>query len=285
VSVQIKKTMGEKVFIAISYIVMGIIALSVLLPLLYIFQLTFSVSPDPSFRILPRGFTLNHYRYVIEHEFIQRPFLNSVFVTACSMAVSMTLTVMMAYPLSRKELVGRSYLNFIVLLPMLLSLGFLPNYLLVRDLGLLNSYASLIFPSAIGTFNVIIMRNFFQSIPSSLVESARIDGCSELKILIKIILPLSTAGLATVALFYMVGSWNSYLSPMLYINDPKKHTLQVVLRTIVMEDSMDSSSADMTLIKNIQYTTIVVALIPVMIVYPYLQKYFVKGIMIGSVKG
>ena len=124
-----------------------------------------------------------------------------------------------------------------------------------------------------------------ETIPDSLIESARIDGCSEMKILLKIVLPLSTAALATVALFYMVASWNSYLDVILYINDPQKHTLQVVLRTLVMENSMDSSSADLALLKNVQYTTIVVALLPVMIVYPFLQKYFVKGIMIGSVKG
>ena len=129
------------------------------------------------------------------------------------------------------------------------------------------------------------MRNFLETIPDSLIESARIDGCSEMKILLKIVLPLSTAALATVALFYMVASWNSYLDVILYINDPQKHTLQVVLRTLVMENSMDSSSADLALLKNVQYTTIVVALLPVMIVYPFLQKYFVKGIMIGSVKG
>jgi len=280
-----KRITEEKVVKFVSYFVLTVFTLIVLIPILYIFQLTFSTSADAGFRIFPKGFTLQHYQYVFENDMIQRPFLNSLIVTACSLVVSMVLTVGIAYPVSRKELAGRKVFNFIVILPMLLSLGFLPKYLLVKDLGLMDSLLSLIFPAAMNTFNIIIMRNFLETIPDSLIESARIDGCSEMKILLKIVLPLSTAALATVALFYMVASWNSYLDVILYINDPQKHTLQVVLRTLVMENSMDSSSADLALLKNVQYTTIVVALLPVMIVYPFLQKYFVKGIMIGSVKG
>ena len=280
-----KKPLQDRIAEIISYVILTIVGLIVLLPILYIFQLTFSTSPDASFRILPKGFTLEHYKYVFQNDLIQTPFFNSLKVTSCSLIVSMVLTIGLAYPLSRKELVGRKILNFIVILPMLFSLGFLPKYLLVKDLGLLDSLLSLIFPAALNTFNIIIMRNFLETIPDSLIESARIDGCSELGILWKIVLPLSKAAVATVALFYMVSSWNSYLDVMLYINDPSKHTLQVVLRTLVMENSMDSTGADLALMKNVQYTTIVVALIPVMIVYPFLQKYFVKGIMVGSVKG
>ena len=197
----------------------------------------------------------------------------------------MVLSIGIAYPISRSELKGRKFFNFIVIFPMLFSLGFLPKYFLVRDLGLLDTFASLIFPAAMNTFNIIVLRNFFESIPGSLIESARIDGASEMKILMKIVLPLSTASLATVGLFYMVQAWNSYQDVLLYINDTSKQTLQLVLRTLVMENSMDSTSLELSLMKNIQYTTIVVALIPVMIVYPFLQKYFVKGVMIGSVKG
>lgn len=281
----IKKTMGERAFAVFSYLLMGAIALIVLLPLLYIFQITFSTSADPSFRLLPKGFTLDHYRYVINNDLIVRPFLNSLSVTGVYVVVAMTLTICMAYPLSRHELVGRKFFNFIVVVPMLLSLGFLPKYLLVKDLGMLNTFASLVLPAALNTFNIVIMRNFFQSVPDSLVESARLDGCSEFRIMAQIIIPLSKAAIATVGLFYMVSAWNSYTDVMLYINDIDKHTLQVVLRTIVMEDSMSSSAADTTLMKNVQYTTIVIALVPIMVVYPFLQRYFVEGIMIGSVKG
>lgn len=281
----VRETAGERGFRIASYIVMTLFALVILLPLLYILQLTLSASPDTSFRIWPEQFTLNNYKYVFENKLIQRPFLNSVFVTACYFVVSMVLSVCMAYPISRGELKGRKFFNFIVVFPMLFSLGFLPKYFLVRDLNLLDTYAALILPGAMSTFNIIVLRNFFESIPSSLIESARIDGASELQIMGKIVLPLATPALATVGLFYMVQAWNSYQDVLLYINDTGKQTLQLVLRTLVMENSMDSSSMDLALMKNIQYTTIVVALIPVMIVYPFLQKYFVKGVMIGSVKG
>ena len=281
---KIRETGGERAFRGASYIVMTLYALAVLLPLLYILQLTFSGSPDTSFRLLPKEFTLDNYAYVFSNDMIQRPFLNSVFVTACYFVVSMVLSIGIAYPISRPELKGRKIFNFIVVFPMLFSLGFLPKYFLVRDLGMLNTFASLIFPAAMNTFNIIVLRNFFESIPGSLVESARIDGASEVTILTKIILPLSTAALATVGLFYMVQAWNSYQDVLLYINDVDKQTLQLVLRTIVMENSMDSSSMDLSLMKNVQYTTIIIALIPVLLVYPFLQKYFVKGVMIGSVK-
>lgn len=281
---RIRETAGEKGFRIFSYVMLTFFALIILLPLLYIVQLTFSADPDTSFRIIPRDFTLSNYKYVFENDIIQRPFVNSVFVTVCYLIVSMVLSIGIAYPISRQELKGRKFFNFIVIFPMLFSLGFLPKYFLVRDLGLLNTYASLIFPAAMSTFNIIILRNFFSSIPSSLVESARIDGASELKILVRIVLPLSMASLATVGLFYMVQAWNSYQDVLLYINDVNKQTLQLVLRTLVMENSMDSSSMELALMKNIQYTTIVVALLPVMAVYPFLQKYFVKGVMIGSVK-
>lgn len=281
---KIRETGGEKGFRIFSYVAMTLFAVAILLPLLYIFQLTFSALPDTSFRILPRNFTLNNYKYVFENDLIQRPFLNSIFVTVCYLIVSMILSIGMSYPISRKELKGRKLINFIVILPMLFSLGFLPKYFLVKDLGLLNTYASLILPGAMNTFNIVVLRNFFESIPDSLIESARIDGATELKILCKIVLPLSTAALATVGLFYMVSAWNSYQDVLLYISDVKKQTLQLVLRTMVMESSMDSTAMELTLMKNIQYTTIVVALIPVLLVYPFLQKYFVKGVMIGSVK-
>ena len=281
---KIRETGGERAFRGASYIVMTLYALAVLLPLLYILQLTFSGSPDTSFRLFPKEFTLDNYAYVFNNDMIQRPFLNSVFVTVCYFVVSMLLSIGMAYPISRPELKGRKYFNFIVVFPMLFSLGFLPKYFLVRDLGMLDTFASLIFPAAMSTFNIIVLRNFFESIPGSLVESARIDGASEITILTKIILPLSTVALATVGLFYMVQAWNSYQDVLLYINDVDKQTLQLVLRTIVMENSMDSTSMDLSLMKNVQYTTIIIALIPVLLVYPFLQKYFVKGVMIGSVK-
>ena len=280
-----RKTAGEIAFKVVAYIIMTVVALSVLIPLLYVLQITFSVNASTQFRIWPSGFTLEHYKYVFEAGLITRQFINSLQVTFFGVAYSMVFTTLMAYPLSRKKLVFRRWLNFLVIIPMLFSIGFLPKYLLVRQIGLMETYAAVILPYGISAFNLIILRNFFSSVPIELAESAKIDGASELRTMVQIIIPLSKAALATIALFYMVYYWNEYFNIILYINDPKKHTLQVILRSLVMENEDAGSGADDALIRNIQYTTIVVAIIPVMIVYPVLQKHFTKGIMLGSVKG
>ena len=284
----VRYSAGERVYVFAAYAIMTVFALSIVLPLIYIIQITFSGVVDSSFRLLPKAFTLNNYKVVFSQGLITRPFLNSVYVTALRTVISIVLTVMFAYPLSRKDLSGRKFLNFIVVLPMVIDLGFMPNFFQIRDLGLINSYWSLVLPVAVTPFNIIIMRNFFEGIPDSLFESARMDGCRELKIITKIVIPLSTAAIATVALFYMVASWNTYFSVILYINDASKFTLQVALRSMIIQNAGSISGAKMdadVFSTNLQYTTIVVAIIPVMLVYPFLQKYFVKGITIGAVKG
>lgn len=264
---------------------MTIVALSVLLPLLYILQITLSSSIDTSFRIFPKDFTIEHYVFVFEAGLISKQFLNSLQVTILGVIYSIITTTLIAYPLSRRELLGRKIFNVLVILPMLFSIGFLPKYLLVRSLGWMDSYAAVILPYGISAFNLIILRNFFQSVPTALIESAKIDGASETRTLVQIIVPLSKAALATITLFYLVNYWNEYFNIILYINDIKKHTLQVILRSLVIEQEETSGAAEDMFVRNIQYTTIVVAMIPVLIVYPFLQRYFTKGIMLGSVKG
>jgi len=283
----IKKTMGEKTFTAFSYFTMTLYALIVFLPLLYIIQLTLSTSTDISFRIFPKGFTFKHYAYVISEGLILRPLLNSVYLTAVCTVVSVTMTVLLAYPLSRRELLGRRAFNFLLILPMMISLGFLPRYLLVWQLGLLNTYAAIVLTTAVSSFNTIIVRNYFSSMSDSLVESARMDGCPEIRILLQIIMPIAKPAIATIALFYMVSVWNKYFDIILYITNTDKHTLQVILRSLVMDETQYRNVTDemQQYTRNIQYTAIVIAIIPVMIVYPLLQRHFVKGIMLGSVKG
>ena len=259
----------------------------IIFPLIYIVQLTFSGASDTTFRIFPRQLTLRHYQFVFSAGLILKPFINSIILTFSGTSVAVVLTVLFAYPLSRKELVGRRILNFIVILPMMLNLGFLPRYLLVKDLGLLNTYTAIILVSALTAFNTILIRNYFQNLPLSLIESGRIDGASEFRILTQLVIPISMPVIATVALFAMMSMWNQYFTVILYIGDTTRHTLQVILRSMIINEDMASSSTDDTTMftENIQYTTIVIAMIPIMIVYPFLQKYFVKGIMLGSVKG
>lgn len=280
-----RKTKGEITFSISSYVIMTIVALGIFLPLLYIVQITFSADVSTAFRIFPKKITLMNYKYVFEKGMISIQFLNSLKVTFLGTGFSIICLTFISYPLSRKGMPFRRIFNFLILVPMLFSIGFLPKFLLIRELNWINTYWAIIVPYGIGSFNLIILRNFFQSIPDSLIESAKIDGASELRILWQIVIPLSKAALATVTLFCIVYYWNEYFNVILYINIPKKYTLQVVLRQVVMEDESVSSNADAILSRNIQYTTIVVALLPVMIVYPILQKYFTKGIMLGSVKG
>ena len=265
---------------------MGFFALSMILPVFHILQLTFSGHPDLSFRLWPRQFTLENYAFVITQGIIVRPLLNSIYLSATATVFSLCLTSLLAYPLADRGLPGRRFFNFLVVLTIMINLGFLPSYLLIRELRLMNTYWSLILVGGINSFNLIIMRNYFQSLPSEIFDSARIDGASEMTILVRIVVPLSLPVMATIFLFYFVDNWNEYFRVILYITDRMKHTLQVILRSIIiLDEDMAASEADVILLDNIKYTTVIVALIPIMMLYPFLQKYFTKGIMLGSVKG
>jgi putative aldouronate transport system permease protein len=277
---------GQRIFNVFNYLLMGLYALCMVLPVLHILQLTFSGHPDLSFGLWPKKPTLENYIFVFKEGFIVRPLLNSIYYSFMATTFSLCLTAILAYPLADKNLPGRRFYNFIVVLTLMISLGFLPQYLLIRDLGLMNTYIGLMLVGGINSFNLIIMRNYFQSLPPELFDSARIDGASEMTILIRIVLPLSLPVMATIFLFYFVGDWNAYFKFILYISDRSKHTLQVVLRSIIiLDEDMSASDSDIMLRDNIKYTTIIIALIPVLILYPFLQKYFTKGIMLGSVKG
>ncbi len=281
-----EKTSGEKLFSFLNYTLMGLLALTMLLPLLHILQLTFSAHPDTSFRLWPRQFTLENYRYVLEAGFILRPLWNSIFLSTTGTIFSLALTTLLAYPLADPDLPGRRFFNFLIVLTIMINIGFLPKYLLIRDLKLMNNYWSIILVGGISSFNLIIMRNYFQSIPRELFDSARIDGAPERTIMIRIVLPLALPVMATIFLFYFVDYWNEYFRIILYITDRTKYTLQVILRSIIiLEEDMGGDEVDRMLMDNIKYTTVIVALIPIMMLYPFLQRYFTKGIMLGSVKG
>lgn len=265
---------------------MGLFAASMVIPLLHILQLTFSAHPDLSFRLWPREFTFDNYRFVIEKGIIVRPLLNSIYLSVTATMFSLVLTTILAYPLADKGLPGRRFFNFLVVLTIMINIGFLPKYLLIRDLHLMNTYLGLILVGGISSFNLILMRNYFSSIPAELFDSARIDGTPEMSILMRIVLPLSTPVLATIFLFYFVENWNEYFRVVLYISDRSKHTLQVILRSIIiLNEDMGEADANVMLLDNIKYTTVIIALLPIMILYPFLQKYFTKGILLGSVKG
>mgnify|MGYP001113715372 CR=1 FL=1 len=263
-----------------------------LLPFLNILGSSFATSAEISTRpfiLIPKTFTLDAYRYILSTPTIFRSVGVSIVITVLGTFVSMTVTSFMAYALSRKYLHGRRFFNFLVVFTMLFSGGMIPGFLLVKQLGLIDSIWSLILPGTVSAYNMIIMRNFFQGIPDSLEESAKMDGCSNLGVFFRIILPLSLPSIATISLFYAVAYWNSYSGAILYINTPDKWTIQWLLRQIVIVSSgmnADASAVDVVPpAQSIKMAVIMISTLPMLIVYPFVQKYFVKGAMVGSVKG
>lgn len=239
------------------------------------------------FLLIPDQLDLQAYIVMLSNNRVIRSFFNSLFVTIAGTSLSMTLTFMGAYVLSKKYLPGRTCFTFFLVFTMLFDGGMIPFYLLVSDLGLVNTIWSLIIPGCISTYNLIIMRNFLSSIPVTLEEAAQIDGAGHLVIMFKVYLPLAKAVLATVGLFYAVGYWNSFFWATIFLNDSTYWTLQVVLRELVLmanAAAIDSANGNMVT-ENAKMALIVITSVPIILVYPFLQKHFVKGVMIGSVKG
>lgn len=243
--------------------------------------------------IFPRDVTLEGYEYVINNEDFWRSYLNSIIVTAGTTVIGLSVTALMAWPLARKELKGKAFFMGIVIFTMVFNAGTIPNYLNMKELGLLDSLWALILPGAFSGFNCVIMINFFRQLPYDLIESASIDGASEPYIFARIVLPLSKPVLASIALFLAVGAWNSYFGAQVYIRDRELWPMALYLKELLTEatSAMLDAGADpgaissVTNPKTIQYASIIISTVPIMCIYPFLQKYFAKGVMLGSVKG
>lgn len=241
----------------------------------------------------PIGWQLDAMKSIMTDVTIIRSLFITIYITVLGTALNLLFTVVTAYPLSRRDLKGRAvFMNFMII-TMLFSGGMIPTFLLVKNMGMLNTLWALMIPGLISAFNVIIMKSFFQSLPDELREAAIMDGCGNIRYLIRIVLPLSGASLATIGLFYAVGNWNAYFNAVLYIDNPDLHTLQVKLRNILLLSQMDTSLETMQLQQSklsiiqesLKASVIIFATVPILIVYPFLQKYFVKGSLLGSVKG
>lgn len=283
---------SSRIFDICNYTILIIIALSCLLPFLNVFATSFATTQEileKDFILFPTSISLDAYRYILSTPTIFRSLFVSIGITVVGTFVSISLTALMAYGLSRKYLYGRRVINFFILFTILFSGGMIPGFILVRSLGLMNSYWALIIPRAINAFNLIIMRNFFQAIPSSLEESAKMDGANDFVIFLKIMVPLAMPSIATISLFYAVNYWNNFINAILYLTDASMWPIQVLLRQIVILSAglqADASVVDITPpSQSIQMATIVIATIPMLLAYPFVQKYFVKGALIGSVKG
>lgn len=283
-----------RLFDTFNYIFLTIVALVTVIPFLHIVVGSVTPSEDlllNSFILIPTRIDFDIYKYIFSTNYITRALSVSAFVTITGTLFQLAMTVLMAYPLAHKELMGRKYIMAAVVFTMLFNGGMIPSFFVVKGLGLLNSYLALIIPPAISSFNLIIIKNFFQSIPIELEESAKLDGANDLKVLTRIILPLSLPAIATFTLFYSVGHWNSFFQPLLYIDDAKKWPIQILLRQIVLLSQGgigESNQMDENFIlpaETVKMATIVVAALPIMLVYPFLQKHFAKGVLLGSVKG
>lgn len=285
-----KTTVGDIIII----LILLIITVASFIPFWHIIVSSFASPADIAnnmFLLFPKSISFDTIKYIFSTDTFPRALLNSVFITVVGTGLSLFLTALMAYPLAQKRLLCRKQLMFIIVLTMVFNPGMIPNFLNVRDLGLYGSIWSLILPGCIGTYNLILIKNYFESLPSELSESAKIDGANDLVIFFKIFLPLSKPILATVGLFYAVQYWNNYIGAILYIEDSTKWPIQVLLRNIVMLAQTDLGSdaaAGQTAqidVQALQSATILISTLPILCVYPFAQKYFVKGIMLGSVKG
>lgn len=278
-----------------NYIFLGAFAIAAILPFIYVISGSFATDAELTKRavfLIPETFSLAAYEFIFSTNTIMKSIGVSMYVTIIGTAVNLFFTVTMAYPLARRSLMGRNTVLNLVVFSMLFGGGMIPTYLVIRELSLLDSYWALILPGAISAFNLIIVKNFFQELPPGLEEAAKIDGCTELGLLWRIVLPLSKPVLATFTLFYAVGHWNDFFAALLYINNPEKWPLQVLLRQIVLLSQAaagDLNSMDPNFVKppdqSIKMAVIVVGTVPILLVYPFLQKHFAKGVLIGSIKG
>lgn len=294
---KIKLSLYDRVYVGICYVFMVLALIIVLYPLIYVLSASVS-SPvyvaNGRVYLFPRGFTMMAYREVFKDTRILTGYRNSLIYTVLGVFVSITLTMIGAYVLSRKTLPGRNIIMGLFVFTMYFSGGLIPTYLLIKRLGMTNTLWVMIIPFAISTYNMIIARTFIQNtIPDSLTEAATIDGCSNVGILTRIVLPLSKAIIAVLVIYYGVAQWNGYFTALIYLSGTNKQPLQIILRDILIKNdltqmvgSSDSTSSEyVMLIEVLKYAVAVVASVPMLILYPFVQKYFLKGVMIGAIKG
>ncbi|MGN0905817.1 MAG: carbohydrate ABC transporter permease [Bullifex sp.] len=291
-----KMTLSDRIFDTVINIFAVVIIIVIMYPLLFVLAASFS-DPDYVLRgevtIFPKGFSLYPYKLVFQNGDIWRGYMNSIIYTVLGTAISITLTICLAYALSRKDMPHRRFLTLFILFTMYFSGGMIPSYLLVKDLGLYNTMWAVIIPVAINTYNFIVAKTFFEnSIPKEMYESAMIDGSGDIRTLWSIVLPLSTSIISVLILYYAVDYWNAYFNALIYLNNEKLYPLQIILRNILLvgqTEQMGSNSVGMgekiKMAEAIKYSVIVVSSLPVLIIYPFVQKHFVKGVMIGAVKG
>lgn len=292
---KIKLSAGERAFDIFNYTFLLLLMIVMLYPLLYVVFASFSnpseLATYDGFLYAPRGFSMAAYEAVRDNPMIGKGYLNTLIIVVSGTMINVLMTSLGAYVLSRENLPYKKFMTLFVMFTMFFSGGLVPRYLVVSSLGMVDSYFALLLPGAISTYNMIIMRTSFEGIPRSLEESASIDGAGELRILFSVILPLSMPVIAVMILFYGVGHWNSWFGAMVYLRRRTLYPLQLILREILVENDVNNMTTSVNSLdkepisETIKYATIIVATVPILCIYPFLQKYFAKGVMVGAVKG
>ncbi len=293
----IKKSTGEKIFNAVNVLFMIVMMFVMFYPMWHVLCASLSnarlLSAHSGILLKPEGFSVTAYKLMFKNPMILRGYGNTLFILVFGIVINMIMTSLAAYVLSRKNLMWRKPLTLIIIFTMYFSGGMIPSYLNVISLGLRDSLWAVILPGAISTYNMIIMRTAFASVPETLEEAAMLDGASRMRILWQIILPLSKATVAVICLYYAVAHWNAWFNAMLYLNDRNKFPLQLVLREILIQNdtssmvtAMDAGAGDSSFVsETVKYAVIIVSIVPILCIYPFIQKHFTKGVMIGAVKG
>ena len=280
---------SDKFFDAVVYVILALVGLAAVFPLLYVVSVSLTpfgeVLRQGGFVIIPRSITLDAYRQFLSRSDIARAFGVTAFITVVGTIINLVLTTLIAYPLSKRNLPGRGFFLFFVVFTLLFSGGIIPTYLVVKGTGLIDTVWAMIIPNAIWSFNVLVMKSFFEALPEELFESARLDGAGELRTLWQIALPLSLPVMLTVGLFYAVGHWNEFFQALMYVTDRTLHPLQIVIRGILQQSQSLESAESMVPTATLQMAAVVLASLPILLVYPFIQKHFTKGVLLGSVKG
>ncbi len=294
---KIKTSKGEQVFQVFNILFMLGLIVVMFYPMWHVLCASFSdakqLSSHTGLLLLPDGFSLTAYKLMMKNPMIVKGYMNTLTILVCGLVLNMIMTSIAAYVLSRKNVKLNRYFNVFIIFTMYFSGGLIPTYLNIMELGLENSLAAVFIPGAISTYNMIVLRTGFASVPTSLEESAKLDGASHLRILISIILPLCKASFSVIILYYAVAHWNAWFNAMLYLTDRTKYPLQLILREIlIMNDTTsmvtatDVGAGDSSFVsETVKYAVIIVSTVPILCIYPFIQKYFEKGVMVGAVKG
>jgi len=288
---------SDTLYFLIAYLLIGILTILVLYPMIYIISSSFSTASAVTAGkvwLLPIEPTLFNFKMVLQYKSIWIGYRNTIFYVVCGTSINVFMTLICAYPLSRKGLYGRGFFTFIFTFTMIFSGGMIPNYILMRNLGMLNTVFAMLLPGAISVYNMIVTRTFFQaSVPGELLEASKLDGCSDTQYFFHVLIPLSNSIIAVIALFYAVGHWNSYFNAFLYLSNKQLYPLQLFLREILVQNQFNSDimtdpdvAQQLLGIQNtLKFAIIILSTVPLMCLYPFAQKHFVKGVMIGSLKG